>query len=376
MLINPLRRLVGALLPLVGWRAAKLGLNAGDWVEVRSKQEILRTLNANGRLNGLPFMPQMFQYCGKRLKVFKRAHKTCDTIHNTGGRALADAVHLDDVRCDGEAYAGCGTACLIFWKEAWLKRVDAPGAKGAASPPQQRAADDLTPTCTEEQVQAGTVAADSTDEDPRYACQATDLLRATTPLPWWDSRQYLEDYSSGNFSLSQLLSGLVFASCRAFINRVGYPTGKRDALIRVYDWVQRLRGGVEFPRKVGRVPAGDKTPLIQLGLRPGEYARLKSFNEILDTLDSNNKTRGLYFDVEEVPYCGGTYRVRSHVERIIDERTGRPVPIKSGGAVTLENVWCRACYSQNRLFCPRAVLPFFRETWLERRAAPAGETDK
>jgi hypothetical protein len=32
-------------------------LRAGDWVEVRSKQEILRTLDKGGRLEGLPFMP-------------------------------------------------------------------------------------------------------------------------------------------------------------------------------------------------------------------------------------------------------------------------------------------------------------------------------
>ena len=56
-------------------------LRAGDWVEVRSKEEILRSLDKNGRLEGLPFMPQMFQYCGKRFRVFKRAHKTCDTVN-------------------------------------------------------------------------------------------------------------------------------------------------------------------------------------------------------------------------------------------------------------------------------------------------------
>ena len=26
-------------------------------------------------------MPQMFEYCGKRFKVYKRAHKTCDTVN-------------------------------------------------------------------------------------------------------------------------------------------------------------------------------------------------------------------------------------------------------------------------------------------------------
>jgi hypothetical protein len=38
---------------------ADMRLCAGDWVEVRSKAEILSTLDENGRLEGLPFMPQM-----------------------------------------------------------------------------------------------------------------------------------------------------------------------------------------------------------------------------------------------------------------------------------------------------------------------------
>jgi hypothetical protein len=53
---------------------------AGDWVEVRSKEEILKTLDKNGRLEELPFMPQMFDYCGQRFRVYKRARKTCDTV--------------------------------------------------------------------------------------------------------------------------------------------------------------------------------------------------------------------------------------------------------------------------------------------------------
>ena len=35
-------------------------LIAGEWVEVRSKEEILRTLDGNGQLDGMPFMPEMF----------------------------------------------------------------------------------------------------------------------------------------------------------------------------------------------------------------------------------------------------------------------------------------------------------------------------
>ena len=57
-----------------------LGLRAGDWVEVRSAAEILATLDERGRLDALPFMPEMLQYCGRRFRVFKSAHKTCDTL--------------------------------------------------------------------------------------------------------------------------------------------------------------------------------------------------------------------------------------------------------------------------------------------------------
>ena len=103
-------------------------LCAGDWVEVRSKEEILRTLDKSGRMQGLPFMPQMFKYCGQRFQVYKRAHKTCDTVNPVAGRRLADGIHLS-LRCDGQAYGGCQAACLIFWKEAWLKPVDAEGVK-------------------------------------------------------------------------------------------------------------------------------------------------------------------------------------------------------------------------------------------------------
>ena len=67
-------------------------LRAGDWVEVRGKAEILRSLDKNGRLENLPFMPQMFEYCGQRFRVYKRAHKTCDTVNpSAAGRRLTNA---------------------------------------------------------------------------------------------------------------------------------------------------------------------------------------------------------------------------------------------------------------------------------------------
>src|SRR6266852_8181539 len=97
-------------------------LSRGDWVEVRRKEEILRTLDANGQLDGMPFMPEMFAFCGQRFQVYKRAHKTCDTVFPVRGRRVERTVHLE-TRCDGHAHGGCQAQCLLFWKVDWLKPV-------------------------------------------------------------------------------------------------------------------------------------------------------------------------------------------------------------------------------------------------------------
>ena len=38
-----------------------LNLRAGEWVEVRSREEIVATLDEDARLEDLPFMPEMLQ---------------------------------------------------------------------------------------------------------------------------------------------------------------------------------------------------------------------------------------------------------------------------------------------------------------------------
>src|SRR5579883_2099205 len=114
---------------------AALGLRAGDVIEVRSEAEILATLDEQGALDGLPFMPEMLQFCGKRFRVEKRADKTCNTITVMESRRLYHTVHLENLRCSGADHGGCQAQCYLFWKEAWLKRVPeshdaAPGRAG------------------------------------------------------------------------------------------------------------------------------------------------------------------------------------------------------------------------------------------------------
>ena len=342
-----------------------MALSAGDWVEVRSKEEILRTLDKNAQLDAMPFMPQMFQNCGKRFKVLKRAHKTCDTIkinRDYPGRGVTDAVHLD-LRCDGRAYGGCQAACLIFWKEQWLTPVGGPGEQTAASV--GRTSDSAGDRrCTEADVRKATRAPSSKPgDDPVYVCQATRLLDYTKPLPWWDARQYVEDYTSGNASFLQILRGLIYVcyyySTLSFSRRFGAPARW------VYDRFQSLWGGPPYPRHRGKLLSGQRAPISSLNLQPGEIVRVKSYEEILRTLDHENMNRGMRFDGEEVPFCGRTYRVRNRVEKFIDERTGKLRTMKTP-AVILEGVYCQGRYSSHRMFCPRGILSWWREVWLDR----------
>ena len=130
-----------------------MSVKAGDWVEVRSKEEILSALDSEAKLKGLPFMPEMLQFCGQKFRVYKRVHKTCDTANNTAGRRLPNGVHLD-LRCDGSAHGGCQAACLLFWKEAWLR--PAKQAKSASVAPRKADLPVSKGLCSEENVQRAT----------------------------------------------------------------------------------------------------------------------------------------------------------------------------------------------------------------------------
>lgn len=342
---------------------------AGDWVEVRSKEEILDTLDEKGRLDGLPFMPQMFKHCGQRFRVYKRAYKTCDTVSGCyKGRRLPNGVHLD-LRCDGQAYDGCQAACLIFWKSTWLKAVDGP-VRVAHAPEGDRAqiADRHRPDRRSESDVRRATKHEGAGGDTRYFCQATELLSYTAPLRWWDARQYVEAYTSGNRTLAQICRGLWFVfyyyATLAFSERWGRPARW------LYNRVQAVTGGVPFPRSRGRIPTGQPTPRCDLGLRAGDLVRVRSHDEILETLDAGLSNRGLWFDAELVPFCGKVFRVSTRVERFIDEKTGRMRRMKTP-AVMLEGVTCRALYSGQRMFCPRAIHSWWREIWLERVSGAA-----
>jgi hypothetical protein len=339
--------------PVSPVRYRRLGLRAGDWVVVKSKEEILATLDERACFDRLPFQPEMFAFCGKRLRVAKVAHKTCDNIHKTGGRRLIDAVHLVGARCDGSEHGGCQADCVFFWKEAWLKRANVafsepcmPAAAGCGEADVYRAVRAFQPEGIEE---------------PVWVCQTTALYDATELLKWWDIRQYVRDVTSGNHSAWHMIKLLLFAGYR---NLVDFGVGYRF-LTNAYNRFQRLRGGLPFPIGVGLIPEGQPTPTETLDLKPGEWVEVKTVNEILATITENGKNRGMRYDMEMAKYSGGRYRVQMRVERLINEQTGKMMEMKNP-CIQLEDVYCRAECTSKRLGCPRASNTYWREIWLRR----------
>jgi hypothetical protein len=334
----------------------------GDVVEVRSKEEILATLDQRGCVDGMPFMPEMLQYCGQRFRVGAVAHKTCDTARQTWkGRRLQATVHLVGLRCDGLAHGGCQAECNLFWKDEWLKPAANNGDSSVSTAAVMQAP---TKGCTEVQLLANThLSSCAEGEEPRYSCQATEMYTATQPLAWWDVRQYVFDVTTGNHSAGRVLRVLFLASLRRSLARV---SGGYRFFRGLLDWVHQWLSGRPSPSWNGQIPDGAPTPTGRLDLKPGEYVRIKTQAEIEQTIHKDGKNRGLYFDSEEMaPYCGCVVKVHKSVTRIIDEPTGKMLHMKQP-CIMLEGVVCKAEYASCRLNCPRAIPSYWREIWLER----------
>jgi hypothetical protein len=293
-------------------------LRRGDWVTVRSEAEILATLDADGTLDGLPFMPEMRRFCGRDLRVRSRADRTI--ADRLGFRRMEDAVHLADTHCDGAEHDGCGRRCSLYWKERWLRRTAGP----RPDPPAPAAAREGLVRLRVRQ-----------DDGVGYFCQATELAKATSVLR-------LMRHADLHLS--------------AFWNESSPPLD----LVRsfaIHAW-QRL-GGDDGSAPLAGTCVGP-TPAVSLGLRPGERVRVKSRADILATLDARGFNRGMAFLREMLRFCGRRFTVLARTERIIECDAGahhlKDTVILDGTVYD----------SLARLGIMREEHLFWHECWLER----------
>ena len=143
----------------VRWRASGTLL-----MRVRRPGDILKTLDADGKLDGLQFMPELVKYCGAWIRVHRRADRTCvvgelrkhldekggncglgfpsTMMHAIGQRyrvalpirriileqtgtmvTLDHTVAPDGLLCEGTEVANCPRAEYLYCRESWLTRT-------------------------------------------------------------------------------------------------------------------------------------------------------------------------------------------------------------------------------------------------------------
>lgn len=103
---------------------AVLTLQSGEWVEVKPLDEIMQTLDSQGKTHGLYFTNEMKLHCGRRYRVFKRVESIFNEFTKEQ-RKVQNTVLLETVFCQGEGL-GCNRSCFHMWREAWLRRSAAP----------------------------------------------------------------------------------------------------------------------------------------------------------------------------------------------------------------------------------------------------------
>ena len=104
----------------------KKGLKPGDKIRVRSKEQIMQTLDKENKLEGCYFMEDMWKYCGTEQKVLKRINYFYDERGAEYYKAY-NTVILEGIFCSGKLanlMPKCDRNCFLFWREEWLEKIE------------------------------------------------------------------------------------------------------------------------------------------------------------------------------------------------------------------------------------------------------------
>jgi len=119
----------GSRLPFIDGRLRRtpdnvLGLKPGELVRVKTKPEIVSTLDGNNSNRGLAFDPEMAWYCGREARVLRRVERIIDERTGKLLRIKRACVVLEGVTCRGAYHRCCPRADYPYWREIWLERVE------------------------------------------------------------------------------------------------------------------------------------------------------------------------------------------------------------------------------------------------------------
>ncbi len=304
----------------------KIKYKPGDIVEVLPPNEIMKTLDPQGTLNNMPFMPEMLKYCGVKFKVKHNINKTCVECLNPNNLIVDemrefiwdDVVLLEDLRCDGKYHGNCKINCMIFWRAEWLRKSIEARTSSYTKKNDENVL--LKKLITQH-------------NNGKYFCQSTQLSSATI-------------FISRKKRLLKLIK-------ETLTGRIKFTIAIKSIIKpKLREW------------KKNRYIKGEltKTPTYSLNLQPGDLVEVKSLSEIIGTLDKNGKNKGLKFYNGMVEYCGEKLKVKNRLDRMINEATGEMMNLEN--TVILEDAVCDYDY---RLYgCPRLRYQIWREIWLKK----------
>jgi hypothetical protein len=313
------------------WLARRLlghGLIVGDEVEVRSWAEIRRTLDEQGCLEGLPFMPEMLAMCGRRARVFRCAHRIFDYRKTRRMRHMDGVVLLVGAVCNGSSHGDCDAACHTIWKAQWLRRLPPVHERASGSPNALRSG----PEADTGVLLRGT-------QPPRYTCQLTQLNAASRPIGDWSVLNFIRPLVAGN------VAPLAFV--------VGWLT-------HLFNVVQHKRGGIGFPEFETASPGerlGNTCPL-----KAGDRVLVRSSAEIRATLNDQMVHRGLGFEEDMLKHCGHRYLVQSEIKRLVDIVSGELRTMRTPAYILKDVHFSGERQQFNAQYEPL----FWRSVWLTR----------
>ncbi|MFX0140481.1 MAG: hypothetical protein ACFFDN_42975 [Candidatus Hodarchaeota archaeon] len=124
--------------------------------------------------------------------------------------------------------------------------------------------------------------------------------------------------------------------------------------------MSKLKNNVNPTKNVNKPIVTKKNTILKL--KPGEVVKVRSREEIQQTLDEKNQFKGVDFMKGMWQYCGQEFKVFKRVEKIYDAHKDRYR--KCRNLVILEGLFCHG--SEYTPECDRTCLYYWKEAWLER----------
>jgi hypothetical protein len=133
------RRCGGVLFPFRAYGQSQttphavLNLQPGELVQIKSKHEIERTLDAQFKNRGLWFDKEMTRFCGGQYRVRARVNRQIDERSGKMITFKNPCITLEDVTATGEYFEFAPLDERIYWREIWLERITGEGSKTSRS---------------------------------------------------------------------------------------------------------------------------------------------------------------------------------------------------------------------------------------------------